>query len=92
MKKFLYRVQDGDSVLGLASRFNACLGQLIFENNLTKEICAGDILLIEPMQSFYRVDITDTIDSLAKRFNTTPEIILSQNKVPYIFAGLVIRV
>ena len=33
-----------------------------------------------------------SIDSFAKKFNTTPERILNENKIPYIFCGLIIKV
>ena len=92
MKKFLYRVKKEDSVFSLANRFNACIGKIIADNNLTKEISAGDVLLITKEQQTYIVEPTDTLEKIAKKFNTTPECILAQNKVEYIFCGLIIKV
>lgn len=92
MKKFLYRVKAEDTVFSLSSRFNACVGKIIFDNNLTKEISAGDILLITKEEQTYEIMPTDTLESVAKKFNTTPERILRENNVPYIFCGLIIKV
>ncbi len=92
MKNFLYRVKKEDSVFSLAKRFNACVGKIIADNNLVKEISAGDVLLITKEQNTYVIEPTDTIERVARKFCTTPERILTENKIPYIFCGLIIKV
>ena len=93
MKKILYRVADGDTVLSLAQRFNMPITKIIKDNNLLKEICAGDMLYLEIEEnSLYKVQPCDTLCSIAKKFNTTEQKILEDNGVPYIFYGLIIKV
>ena len=90
MEKFFYRVKSGDSVLSISKRFNCSMGKLISINRLKKEVSAGDILLIEKEKNLYMVKYTDTIEKIAVRFCTTPEKILENNCLPYIFCGLLI--
>ncbi len=92
MKKFFYRVQEGDSLNLIAQKFNAPIGRLIFNNNLTKEVSAGDIILIEQAENVYLVKPLDTIESLAKKFNLAPQQILEKNHLEYIFFGLLIEI
>ena len=92
MKKFFYRVQEGDSLNLIAQKFNAPIGRLIFNNNLNKEVSAGDIILIEGADNVYLVKPLDTIESLAKKFNLSPQQILQRNHLEYIFCGLLIEI
>ena len=93
MEKFFYRVNDGDSVFSVAERFKVSVTALIKQNNLLREIEAGDLLYIESEPcTLYKVKAEDTIFSLAKKFGTTEQKILSDNCVPYIFYGLTIKV
>ena len=66
------------------------MGKLIFINQLKSEIRAGDILLIEREKRVYMVKPTDTIEKIAKRFSTSPEQILADNHIPFVFCGLII--
>ena len=70
MKKFFYRVIEGDSIISICQKFKCSVGTLIYNNNLKKEISAGDILLIEKCDNLYLVKPTDTIKSLAKVRNS----------------------
>ncbi len=92
MKKFFYRVQKEDSINLIAQKFNAPIGRLIFNNNLTREVSAGDIILIEQAETVYLVKPLDTIEDLALKFNQTPQEILDKNHLMYIYAGLLIEV
>ena len=93
MEKFFYRVNDGDSVFSVAERFNVSVTALIKQNNLSKEIEAGDLLYIETEPcTLYKVRPEDTALSVAKRFGTSEQKILSDNAVPYVFYGLTIKV
>lgn len=92
MKKFFYRVIDGDTVISVSQKFNCSVGSLIFNNNLKKEISAGDIILIEKCDNVYFVKPTDTIKNLAEKFNKTEQEVLEKNHLSYLFCGIYIEV
>ena len=92
MKKFFYRVQEGEMLSSISQKFNAPIGRLIYNNKLTKEVSAGDIILIEQAQNVYLVKPSDTLESLAKKFNVTPQEMLDKNHLEYIYCGLLIEV
>lgn len=92
MKKFFYRVVDGDSVMSVCQKFNCSAGSLIFNNNLKKEVSAGDILLVEKCDNLYFVKPTDTLSAICKRFNKGEQEILDKNHIPYLFCGIYIEI
>ncbi len=93
MKKFFYRVAEGDSVLNIAERFNLPMTAVIKDNNLVREVECGDLLLIQPCdRALYKVQATDTVQGLSKRFNVAEQKILQDNGLNYIFYGLNIKV
>ena len=93
MEKFFYRVEEGDTILSLSEKFRMSACKIIKQNNLKKEISCGDILCIESGgQRLYKVNPFDTASSVAKKFNTTEEKILTDNGVEYIYYGLIICV
>ena len=93
MEKFFYRVKKGDTLYKLSAEFSLPPVKIISLNNLSHEISEGDILLLEQNSSkVYSVRLNDTLDSIAERFNTSPEKILLDNQIPYIFYGLKIFV
>lgn len=92
MKKFFYRVLDNDTAVSICQKFSCSLGRLIYNNNLKKEVLAGDILLIERCENLYLVKPTDTIKSLSKRFNKGEQEILEKNHLDYIFCGIYIEI
>ena len=92
MKKFFYRVQQGDTLSFISQKFNAPIGRLIHINNLTKDVSAGDIILIEKVDNVYLVKPLDTLESLSKRFNLSKQEILDKNNLEYIYCGLLIEI
>ena len=92
MKKFFYRVMEGDSVVSVCQKFSCSVGKLIYNNNLVKELSAGDILLIEKCDNLYLVKPTDTISLIAKKFNLSEKEILEKNHLDYIFCGAFIEI
>lgn len=93
MKKIFYRVQDGDSLSAISNRFNVPTFYVIKLNNLTAEVCSGDLLYLELLdRRTYTVGATDTLLSLSEKFNIPPQKLLEDNGVPYIFYGLTIYV
>ena len=93
MKKFFYRVKKGDTVLKLSDTFSLPPTKIVKLNNLKSEILEGDLLYLETdNRTVYTVSLTDTLNSIATKFNTTPEKILNDNGVPYLFYSLKILV
>ena len=93
MKKIFYRVSEGDSIFDIALAFNIPPTVIIKQNNLAREVEAGDMLYFECEDcTLYKVQPCDTLFSIAKKFNTTEQKILEDNCVPYIFCGLIIKV
>lgn len=90
MKKFFYRVQKGDGLLKLSHFLSVPVGVIIAKNSLTAEPIEGDILYIERDESLktHVVGVNDTLQSLALAYRTTPEKILKDNAVDYLFYGL----
>ena len=92
MKKFFYRVLEGDSVISVCQKFSCSVGKLIYNNNLVKEISAGDILLVEKCDNLYLVKPTDTLSTIAKRFKLNEQEILDKNHLPYLFCAIYIEI
>lgn len=92
MKKFFYRVEEGETVLSVSKKFNIPFGVIIFLNKLKGEIEKGDLLYLEKDYSLrsYTVGIHDTIQSISEKFGISPEQILQKNNIPYLFYGLTI--
>ena len=91
MKKFFYRVKEGDTLLSLARKFSVPFSLIIKKNNLHAEISVGDLLYIEsPDCITYAVQPFDTAESVGKKFNVSPQKILLDNGVYYLFYGLII--
>ena len=90
MKKFFYRVQKGDGLLTISEKLSVPVGLIITLNALAVEPTEGDLLYIERDErlKIHTVGINDTIESLARHYCTTPEKILSNNAVDYLFYGL----
>ena len=83
---------EGDSVVSVCQKFSCSVGKLIYNNNLVKELSAGDILLIEKCDNLYLVKPTDTISLIAKKFNLSEKEILEKNHLDYIFCGAFIEI
>lgn len=94
MEKIFYRVKPNDALLKIANDFEVCILDLILDNNLVREVSAGDVLFINRTEKrTYAVKPSDTIESIAKKFQTTKENILIKNRpLPYVFYGIKIRI
>ncbi len=89
MKKFFYRVNQGESVAALASRFNVPVSTIVKSNNLSAEIEEGDVLFIERLSgALYSAKPFDTMEDVAERFHVTVEELKAANGVDYLFYGL----
>ncbi|MBQ6979223.1 MAG: LysM peptidoglycan-binding domain-containing protein [Clostridia bacterium] len=87
MKKFFYRVVDGDTALSVCKRFSVSFSSLKKNNNLTEEIKAGDILYIEE-ENVYQVLPNEDFNDVAKKFGIEKEEIINKNGIDSVFYGL----
>ena len=94
MKKFFYRVLEGDTIQSLSHLFNLCPYKIIKDNYLVKEICPGDLLFIESLsEKTYIVKPFEDKFLLCKKFNLEiAEFNLKNGDIPYIFAGLLVNI
>ena len=92
MKKILYRVKEGDTLISVCANFNVPPLTVIEENMLETDICAGDMLVISVKEKVYFVKPFDTFCSISKKFNVPEEVLEKLNKTPYLFYGLTIRI
>lgn len=76
-----YVVVDGDSVDSLAARFKISADQIRWSNGLRdKTITVGQSLFLPTTAGFvYTVKVGDTVDTIASRYGTTKEHIISYN-------------
>ena len=93
MEKFFYRVINGETVNSLCAKFNLPTALFIKENNLTKEIEDGEVVVINKYNcKLYTVLPLDTIKSIAKRFNVSEEELKEKNKIDFVYYGLKILI
>ena len=93
MEKFFYRVQAGDSVATLSQRFCVPLTLMVKDNNLKKPIRQGQVLVINSVKGrLYKVKPHQTIEQVAKQFNTDKQKIINDNGIDYLYYGLTILV
>lgn len=93
MKKIFFRVTNGETVSMICERYNIPQTHVIKTNYLNRELQNGDLVLLTFLESrVYDVQVTDTVESIAKKFNVDKEKILSENHLDYVFYGLKIFV
>ena len=94
MEKIFYRVIKKENLLEIANRFKVSVFDIILENNLVREVEAGDLLIINKTDGLtYLVKPSDTIESIAKKFCTTREELLLKNRpLTYVFYGIRIKI
>lgn len=93
MKKFFYRVKDGDTVLELSKRFSVPACTLICDNGLKKEVSAGDVIMISPQEFTYVVSPMQTYLDVSNITGKSVEQIKELNpNLPYLFYGLIIKI
>lgn len=77
-----YIVQSGDTLSGIADRFNINVNTILWENNLSLSsyIRPGDELAILPINGVtYAIKSGDTLSSVANRFSTSVNKIIDYN-------------
>lgn len=91
MKKLFYRVQQGDCLQKISDRLGVPKHFIIKLNNLSKEVADGDLLYIEQLDfPTYAVGVTDTVESIAKKFGVDEEVLLQLNGLEYVYMGQII--
>ncbi len=89
MRKFFYRVKEGDSLTGISAEYNAPLADIILDNALITEPVAGDVLFIRGNKASYTVSPFDTAEIIAEKFGISSEEIKRKNgNFPYFFYGM----
>ncbi len=93
-KKIFYRVKQYDSVIDIARKFNVNVFDLIEDNRLTREVRAGDVLIINFTNCvLYKVGVSDNLDNLSQKFNIAIDTLrINNGGIPYVFYGLEIKV
>jgi len=95
-KPFTYTVQPGDNVSTIANRFHVSVSQIRWSNtNLfsSDAVTTGQQLLIPPVPGIVvTVKASDTLDSLAAKYQVDPEGIYDFNRLrsPQLVAGTVL--
>ncbi|MBI5230362.1 MAG: M23 family metallopeptidase [Candidatus Magasanikbacteria bacterium] len=92
-----YAIQPGDTLGGIAARFNISVQTLVWENNLTvrSTLQVGQKLRVLPVSGLsYKVKKGDTVSRIAKLLQTKPEDIAEFNKIDdvHLAAGSIIIV
>ncbi len=88
MSKVLVRVQSGMTLESLAEEYHTSVYAIRRLNNLQGDIFVGMRLVIEEINGFYyTVQPFDTLESVAKKFSVSEEIIAQLNGVERIFIG-----
>ena len=80
-----YTVKKGDTLYGISKKYNISIDTLKSLNNLTSNILSiGQVLLLEPTnkeENIYVVSKGDTLYSIARKNNTTVDMIKSLNNL-----------
>ncbi len=81
----IYTVAQGDTVSGIAARFDITVNTILWANELDNvdAIRPGDQIFIMPVVGFnYVIQSGDTIDSLASKYKAAKERIIAFNGLP----------
>lgn len=87
-KRFVYKVQKGETLRTIAQKFKTTKELIININSLTKEILEGEYIVVEIIEGHeYIVEPYDTIESIAQKFSVSAQNIMIKNKIDFIFVG-----
>lgn len=79
-----YKVDAGDSLSSIASRFGVSINTILWENDIANRhnLKVGSILRILPVTGVSHVVAgKETIETIAKKYSVSPEKIAKQNKI-----------
>lgn len=81
----IYKVQSGDTLSGIADKFNISINTIRWANDLTEKtskIAIGDELVILPVTGVeYKVKKGDTLSGIALKFDASQDDILKYNDI-----------
>ena len=81
----LHQIEDGENLKNKKKRYNISVELLKHKNS---EIYAGNAILIEGVDKKYHiVKPAETIDSIAKKYNISPQEIMEKNNTTKLFVG-----
>ena len=88
MKRVIVRIDDETSLDNLAEKYHTTVAAIKRLNNLHTDICAGMRLIIEETQGeYYTVQPFDTLESIARKFDSSAHKISELNGVERVFIG-----
>lgn len=78
-----YRVQSGDTLIGLAKRFKVEVAELAKANKLSTHVRLqrGQILTVPKLTAHYKVRSGDSLIGLAKKYGITPQALADMNQL-----------
>lgn len=76
-----YIVKSGDTLYGIAKKYNTTVDNLKVINNLNSNLLSIGQKLMLPGNNYYVVQKGDTLYGIAKRYNTTVDSIKSKNNL-----------
>lgn len=86
-KKFLYRVEEKDSLESIAKNFNVSINKIKLDNNI-QDIYPGCVLYINTINTkTYIVQPLDTIESIANKLNVDKFTLINNNKITKLYIG-----
>lgn len=90
--KYLYRIQEGESLSEIAERCNCTVYDILNDNALTVEqAVTGIIITINSRNGMrYVVAPYENIENIAKKYNISADSIRKYNNIEEVFLGEVI--
>jgi len=87
----LHQVTTGQTLKDIARQYNTNLE--VLKQNPTKELYTGQCIALTNLDKKYHVvKPAETIQSIAQKYETTPEKILEKNNAQQIFIGQLLEV
>lgn len=93
-KKFIYRVQENDTIISICEKFNTSKDNILRNNNEIP-LYEGEIIEITINDfKIYNVQPTDTIHLISKKFNVSVEEIKQANSLTSdkLFIGQILKI
>lgn len=85
---FIHKVEKGETVFSLASRFHTTIEVIVKINGLIENVKQGQFVLIEQIDGKeYFVKPEDTIFKIANNDNEKSTQILAKNRVDFLYVG-----
>ena len=81
----IYTVKEGDTAGSIAARYGISVNTILWTNNLsdTSIIKPGDKITVLPVTGVrYKVQKSDTLDVIVKKFNSDKQKVLAYNELP----------